>query len=102
MCRSTDPNQKWESKLLETRVAEFARAPGAEDPPASHQREAPAASTSAPPANGSLATGAPNVLMPQPAGTPGLGDVQVKSEPDDVLRLRGGSVRLAEHGVISY
>jgi transcription initiation factor TFIIA large subunit len=67
--------KKWEDKLLETRVAEFAY------PAAAEGDEAP----SAPPAlNGSHPAPEPNAQS--------SGEVQVKSEPEDPLRLRGGAV----------
>ncbi|KAL1413094.1 transcription factor IIA subunit alpha [Vanrija albida] len=64
--------QKWESKLLETRVAEFARAPGA---PEASNGEAASRPAPAP---------APPAAEKQP-------EVAVKNEPEDVLRIRGGA-----------
>lgn len=71
--------QKWESKLLETRVAEFARAPGA---PETGNGEASGGGASRAPA-----AAAPAAAEKQP-------EAVVKNEPDDVLRIRGGAVSL--------
>ncbi|WOO76780.1 Transcription initiation factor IIA large subunit [Vanrija pseudolonga] len=69
--------QKWESKLLETRVAEFARAPGA--PETGNGDASAGAGASRPPA-----AAAPAAAEKQP-------EAVVKNEPDDVLRIRGGA-----------
>ncbi|TXT15976.1 hypothetical protein VHUM_00479 [Vanrija humicola] len=62
--------------LQQTRVAEFARAPGA---PEASNGEAPGASRPPP------AAAAPAEKQPE---------VAVKNEPEDVLRIRGGAVSL--------
>lgn len=71
--------EKWEAKLLETRVAEFARAPGADDTPSGSQP-----SQHVPP------NGHNTSAHPTQTGYDGL---HVKAEPEDPLRLRGGAVR---------
>lgn len=68
------PSQKWEAKLLETRVAEFARAPDAPGGDSSSSHAPPAQ----PPATSN--------------GAQASDGVHVKAEPDDALRLRGGAV----------
>lgn len=64
--------QKWENKLLMTKVAEFATRPDAEAGSSNQQAPPPAA-------------------RPPPNASNG---VEVKAEPDDALRLRGGAVRV--------
>lgn len=77
--------QKWEGKLLETRVAEFARAPGADEPPSASQPHTT-------PSNGHGQNAGPNTGAPSLPAAPGYDGVNVKAEPDDPLRLRGGAV----------
>ncbi|ORX37168.1 transcription factor IIA, alpha/beta subunit-domain-containing protein [Kockovaella imperatae] len=105
---------KWEAKLLETRVADFARAPGVSGSPdadgdseVSRPSGATAASSSTgnpnqaysyQPANQAYGLALPGQNMAGPSsmmngkGRPPIpgNDVRVKSESDDVLRIRGG------------
>ncbi|WWD18718.1 hypothetical protein CI109_103172 [Kwoniella shandongensis] len=97
---------KWEAKLLETRVADFARAPGSTTSPD------PESPNSQQTRNDHLASSPPGpsgVFPPPPShglalpgrhgaaggGVNGFGDdVRVKMEPgngDDVMRIRGGA-----------
>ena len=124
MTRKGDANafgsQKWEAKLLETRVADFARAPGAsgspepEDhppsgrpPPALHsspagpsnQRQYQYAPTSQglalPGPRMNTGAGPSNLGMGNGIGSSNFGqrdDVRIKTEVEDVLRVRGGMV----------
>lgn len=77
--------RKWESKLLETRVADFALDPTAPAAAAAAAAEASSSTAPAPEANGSHPA-------PEPNSQASNSEVQVKSEPEDPLRLRGGAV----------
>ncbi|KAL7420495.1 transcription factor IIA subunit alpha [Cryptotrichosporon argae] len=85
---------KWEAKLLETRVADFARAPA--DADNAHPARLP------PPPQPQPGPSAPyGYAMPVQNGAAGghgaygyaYDEPRVKAEPEDVLRLRGGSSR---------
>lgn len=107
--------QKWETKLLETRVADFARASGdrsdSEEPETNGQHPKPGSpsgpsSSMTQPAFGlSFPTGSHGLALPgqvmqgnygsgsqQQMGMRGYDGVNVKQDPDDLLRLRGGAV----------
>ncbi|KAK1925635.1 putative general RNA polymerase II transcription factor [Papiliotrema laurentii] len=139
---------KWESKLLETRVADFARAPGASSSsspePKASQGGAPTASSPAGPSNppqpayglsfpapghglalpGQSSSNFANSPGQQYNGLPAMGQgnmghagqggnmgmmngggnygSEVKSDPDDMLRLRGGAYDDDEKDVKPY
>jgi transcription initiation factor TFIIA large subunit len=106
--------KKWESKILETRVADFARAAGAgastsisPTPPPHLSQAGPSNSQNQYNSNPAYQTpqglalpgqGAYGVTGPTGAGYGynggGYGDVRVKTEPEDMLRIRGGAVSL--------
>jgi hypothetical protein len=114
--RSVLTLQKWESKLLETRVAEFARAPGAgasssPEPDASGPDPNAAGPSGTGLSGASTGAGANDFGMGYPQAGAGLpaqglalpgmamngmrgytGYDGVKPETDDILRMRGGSV----------
>ena len=114
--RSTQADkQKWEAKLLQSRVADFARAPGAgdDDDDDSDDNESSRAGPSsqtqnnaAPPHNPYGYSGAPATIQngynqhyqqTTQQYNPGLalpGMVNVKAEPDVPIRPRGGAVSL--------
>ncbi|ORY30594.1 transcription factor IIA, alpha/beta subunit-domain-containing protein [Naematelia encephala] len=88
---------KWERKLLETRVADFARAPGQTAPPSASPAyddgpsgvPGPGPSTSAAYGYSQPMMQGPGMALPFSNGVVG-GDVRVKNEPEDILRVRGG------------
>lgn len=106
--------QKWEAKLLQSRVADFARAPGAgnedddeesdDEPSRAGPSSQPQNTAAAPPHNPYGYSGAPasiqngyNQQYQQNTQqfNPGLalpGMVNVKTEPDLPIRPRGGAV----------
>lgn len=107
-------SQKWEAKLLETRVAEFNRAPNAAEeddspPESSHQ----STNASPPQTAGAGPSSRPQQNTPQPGGLalpgrpangvgmvqgwPGPDGTRVKQDPDDVMRPRGGAVSIYRH-----
>ncbi|KAI9634774.1 transcription factor IIA, alpha/beta subunit-domain-containing protein [Dioszegia hungarica] len=109
---------KWEAKLLETRVADFNRAPGAgpsgsaadiDDSPPADSRTSTASSppktaaagpssraaqgyppSGAGPSGGGLAIPGRPMAQPPIQGWSGQ-EIQIKQDPDDVLRMRGGA-----------
>ncbi|WWC71013.1 uncharacterized protein I206_104966 [Kwoniella pini CBS 10737] len=95
---------KWEARLLETRVADFARAPGSSSSPEPGQAgedgnvgvEGPSPNLTLP-INPLSSPPGGNIFTPSNQGLalPGRlhnSDVQIKAEPsDDPLRLRGGA-----------
>lgn len=113
--------QKWEAKLLETRVADFARAGSSSRSPSPTLESKPEASS--PPAGPSNSQSADMFPFPRQGqvqgssaampGAPGVGalgtngfvnggvqvpsgqqqgETRVKMDPDEVMRLRGGAV----------
>lgn len=103
-CQAEAKRQKWEAKLLQSKVADFARAPGASDDEDDDDDDAPHAGSSSAEATPSQAghnpygyTNAPNYTQQystagQFNGTLAMPGMAVKTEPDVVIRPRGGAV----------
>lgn len=120
-------NQKWEAKLLETRVADFARAGSSSKSPSPTLESKP--EPSSPPAGPSNSQSADMFPFPRQGqvqgssaampGAPGVGavgtngfvnggvqvpggqqgEIRVKMDPDELMRLRGGAV--CSHSCVS-
>ena len=100
--------QKWEAKLLETRVADFARVQGSTVTTASPDAESLKPINSSPPERLTIQQNQYSHPFPPPShglALPGQirqangygQDMKVKLEPDELLRIRGGAVCTSLH-----
>lgn len=102
----TNLQAKWEAKLLETRVADFARAPGSTATASPDGESSKPYMNSSPPGPSQKTYAHPFPPPSHDLALPGQGkqghgngfgeDVRVKMEPDDVLRIRGGAAPYTE------